>query len=502
MTHDILIGIDFGTGGCKITITDCQGEVLDSLSGEYPSFHPHPGWSEQDPADWWRVMCETFARLQQRPVWQNARVAAVALDSYTHGAVLLDEQLQVIRPTIIWTDQRSAAESRELMEKAGDKIFATGYQMPTPTWTLPQMLWLKRHEPENMSRLRHISFVKDYIRFLLCGELATDRIECQGTLFYDMKQQRWSDELCELAGFSSALLPPIGDITDIAGKVSAEAAKATGLPVGTPVVMGTSDSAVEDYAAGAIEPGQCIIKLATAGNVNVMTAEAHPHPATLTYSHVIPGMWYTVTATNAAAICQRWFRDLACAEEKLEAEASGVNVYEIMDRKAEASAPGSNGVFFHPYLSGERSPYWDPKLRGSFTGMSMGTTRGDLARAILEGVAYSLKDCHRTIDEMQLPVKEYILIGGGAKSRLWSRILCDLFQAPCSVPASCDASFGSALLAGVGIGVFPDAETAIRRSLKISRQLEPDRSQAAFYERQFALYRRLHDALAPVYAEM
>ena len=203
MKHDILIGIDFGTGGCKITITDCQGEVLDSLSGEYPSSHPHPGWSEQDPADWWRVMCETLARLQQRPVWHNARVAAVAMDSYTHGAVLLDEQLRVIRPTIIWTDQRSAAESRELMEKAGDKIFAIGYQMPTPTWTLPQMLWLKRHEPENMSRLRHISFVKDYIRFLLCGELATDRIDA-GHPFYDMKQQRWSDELCELAGFSSA----------------------------------------------------------------------------------------------------------------------------------------------------------------------------------------------------------------------------------------------------------------------------------------------------------
>ena len=499
---DLLLGIDFGTGGCKLTLTDASGHVLDSASGEYPSSHPHPGWSEQNPSDWWQALCATLAKLRQRDAWRSGHVAAVSLDSYTHGAVLLDERLQVIRPTIIWTDQRSAAECDQLRERHADRIFAIAGQMPTPTWTLPQLKWLWNHEPENMRRVRHISFVKDYIRFLMTGNLLTDRIECQGTLLSDMAHDAWSPELLQLADVSPDWLPPIGDITDLAGHVTAEAAALTGIPEGTPVIMGTSDSAVEDYAAGAVHPGQCILKLATAGNVNVMTAEAHPHPATLTYALVVRGMYYTVTATNAAAIAQRWFRELCCDAEKAEAQATGVNVYEIINRAAAASPAGSNGVFFHPYLSGERSPYWDPKLRGSFTGMSMGTTRGDLARALLEGVAFSLRDCHRTIDEMGLPVSEYILIGGGARSPLWSRILCDLFQAPATVPAACDASFGSALLAGVGIGAFPGVREAIAQSLTISHTLEPDPAMADFYAERFDVYRRIHDALAPVYASL
>ncbi|MBR6059986.1 MAG: xylulokinase [Victivallales bacterium] len=499
--RDVLLGIDFGTGACKITLTDADGAVLDTASGEYPSSHPHPGWSEQNPSDWWDAMVAALAQLQARPAWKSSHLAALAMDSYTHGAVLLDEHLHVIRPTIIWTDQRSTAECQSLKQHS-ELIFKTAGQMPTPTWTLPQILWLWNNEPDNMRRVHRISFVKDYIRYLLTGRFATDRIECQGTLFNDMAHDDWSPELLALANIKREWLPDIGDITEIAGHVTAEAARLTGLPEGTPVIMGTSDSAVEDYAAGAVHPGQCIIKLATAGNVNVMTAEAHPHPATLTYAHVVPGMYYTVTATNAAAICQRWFRELCCGEEKAEAVQTGVNVYEIINKQAEQSPPGSNGVMFHPYLSGERSPYWDANLRGSFTGLSMGTTKGDLARALLEGVAYSLKDCHRTIEEMQLPVTEYILIGGGAKSPLWSRIICDLFQASTTVPSSCDASFGSALLAGVGVGFFPDARQAISTALRIDRTLQPDTSMSAFYERQFKIYRQIHDALAPVYSQI
>jgi xylulokinase len=254
--------------------------------------------------------------------------------------------------------------------------------------------------------------------------------------------------------------------------------------------MGASDSAVEDYAAGAVEPGQCILKLATAGNVNVMTARPRPHRETLTYSHVVPGLWYTVTATNSAAVCQRWYRDTFCAP--------GTR-YDELDRAAAASPPGSNGVFFHPYLQGERSPYWDPDLRGSFTGLSLANTRGDIARALLEGVAYSLRDCYRTIEKMRLPVREFILIGGGAKSALWSGIVCDLFDKPVKRPVCCDASFGSALLAGVGTGVFKDELAAVRQCLAYDNELTPDPGRAAFYAERFAQYRRIHDALAGCY---
>ncbi|MFA5204154.1 MAG: xylulokinase [Lentisphaeria bacterium] len=499
MGKDLLLGIDFGTGGCKITLIDTAGNILASRSGEYPSDHPQPGWGEQNPADWYAVLCRLLRELNPA---QYGRIMALALDSYTHGAVLLDENMQVIRPTIIWTDQRSVKECVWLKANYFGLIFNTAYQAPTPTWTLPQMLWVKNNEPENFARIRHISFVKDYIRYLLTGELACDCIESQGTLFWDMKQHCWSKELCVLAGIPLEALPVIKNPTDYAGKITAKAAAETTLPEGIVVIIGSSDSAIEDYAAGAIAPGQCILKLATAGNVNVMTANANPHPETLTYSHVVPGMWYTVTATNAAAICQRWFRDLFCGTEKIEAETLGVNVYDYLDQLAENSPAGANGVFFHPYLMGERSPYWDPNLRGSFTGMSMGTAKGDLSRALLEGVAFSLKDCYRTIEKMGLITQESILIGGGAKSRIWSRIVCDVFNTPVTCPTGCDASFGSALLAGVGIGVFADEVSAVKQCLKLDRTLSPIKENARFYAERFEQYRAIHDVLCNVYRDL
>jgi xylulokinase len=488
MKKDYLLGIDLGTGGCKVTVIDLSGAVIESASGEYPTLHPKPAWAEQNPADWYRVMCAVLKKLKHRK-----RVAAVALDSYTHGAVLLSRSLEVIRPTIIWTDQRSVKECQELKKTHSELIFKTAYQAPTPTWTLPQMLWLKNNEPRALKQTRHILFVKDYVRFLLTGEMACDSIEAQGTLFWDMKNSRWSEELCALADIPVKLLPRIGKPTDIAGKITRSAAEDTGLPEGIPVVMGASDSAVEDYAAGGIEPGQCVLKLATAGNVNVMTSKAHPHRETLTYAHVVPGMWYTVTATNSAAVCQRWYRDMFCAQG---------TTYDELDRAAAQAQPGSNGVVFHPYLQGERSPYWDANLRGSFTGLSMANTRGDLSRALLEGVAYSLKDCYRTIEKMGLKVHEFILIGGGAKSPLWSSIVCDVFNAPVKCPSCCDASFGSALLAGVGTGVFRDELAAVRQCLKLDRELSPDAGRAAFYAKQFKHYRSIHDALAKCYGNI
>lgn len=485
MKKDLFLGIDFGTGGCKVTLIDSAGTIVESASAEYPTSHPKPAWAEQNPADWFAAMCRVLNGLQHRD-----RVAAVALDSYTHGAVLLDEHLRVIRPTVVWTDQRSAKECQLLRENHFNLVFQTAFQAPTPTWTLPQMLWLQNNEPDVLPRTRHILFVKDYIRYLLTGEMACDRIEAQGTLFWDMKNGCWSEELCALARIPLAALPRTGQPTDLAGKLSLRASAATGLAEGLPIVMGASDSAVEGYAAGAVHPGQCVLKLATAGNVNVMTAEPRPHPETLTYSHVVPGMWYTVTATNSGAACQRWYRDLFCAP--------GTD-YGELENLAAQSAPGSNGVFFHPYLQGERSPYWDPDLRGSFTGISMANTRGDFSRAVMEGVAYSLRDCYRTIEKMGLEVREFLLIGGGARSPLWSGIVCNIFNAPVKCPASCDASFGSALLAGVGIGAFPDEVSALQQCLKFERELLPEAGAAAFYAERFEHYRRIHDALEGCY---
>ena len=498
---DILLGIDFGTGGCKVTAIDFTGVVAGEASVEYPTHFPRPGWAEQTPGDWYDALCGALKKLGEKGV-SLRRVCALSLDGSTHNAVLLDDRMVPVRDTIMWTDQRSTEECAFLKKDYGELIFFTAYQNPAPTWTLPQMMWLARHEPEVLKKTRHVLFVKDYVRYLLTGVAATDHIEAQGTLFYDMANRKWSGELSALSGLPEGVLPEFLDPWDVAGQVTSRAAAETGLPEGTPVICGTSDSAAEDYGAGAVEEGDCIIKLATAGNVNVMTAGPHPHARTLTYSHVVPGLWYTVSATNAAALCQRWMRDNFCAPEKREAEETGVNAFTLMDRLAAGSCPGAGGVFFHPYLQGERSPYWDAKLRGSFTGVSITSTRGDFIRALLEGVAYSLRECYGSIREMGLPVKRFFLIGGGARSGLWSEIVSSVFDSTLQIPLPGDASFGTALLAGTGAGVFPDVREAVRRCFHIDREVRPDPETAAYYDKAFHTYHRLHDALAPVYAEL
>ena len=517
----ILLGIDYGTGGCKVTAIGTDGSFVGEASTEYVTYHDHPGWSEQEPEDWWTALCASLEKLRAKGV-DLSQVAACALDGSTHNAVLLDADYKPVRRTIMWTDQRATAECAALKAGWGEKIFSTCFQMPAPTWTLPQLMWLKANEPEVLAKTEHVLFVKDYIRWRLTGHAATDYIEAQGTLMCDLrglasgsgksswsKETYWSKELVELAGLKMSVMPEIIAPTDVVGGVTGAAAAATGLPAGMSVVCGSSDSAVEDYGAGAVEPGDLIIKLATAGNVNSMTAAAHPHPKTLTYSHIVPGMWYSVSATNAAALCMRWFRDTfySPAVDVNRRQSTALDgarqpsAYELIDAEAQSSPIGANGVFFHPYLQGERCPYWDPNLRASFAGVSISSTRGDFARALMEGVAFSLRDCYGTLEEMKLPVKRIFLIGGGARSKLWSEIVCNVFNCEVAVPTPADASFGACLLAGTGIGVFKDVKEAVAKCLHVDRTIKPDADSAEKYARLYKRYKKIHDALAPVYGE-
>ncbi|OFX35237.1 MAG: xylulokinase [Bacteroidetes bacterium GWA2_42_15] len=500
--NTLLLGIDFGTGGCKITAIDWEGNVKAEASWEYPTHHPKPFYSEQNPGDWLTAFVSCLEQIEEQGHVNLSYIDAVCLDASTHNAVLLDKDMKVIRPVIMWTDQRSGKEVEYLEKSWGEDIFRIGYQKVAPTWTLPQMLWIKNNEPDNYKRIHKVMFVKDYIRYLLIESWETDYIDAQGTLFFDMAKMEWSPELCGLIGLPVSTLPPICKPTDITGKITEGASKITGLKAGTPVVCGTSDSAVEDYGAGAIRPGQCIIKLATAGNVNVMASKAVPHPRTLTYSHVVPGMWYTVAATNTAASSMRWFRDTFCGEEIIKSRETGTNVYQLMEEKAREIPVGCEGLFFHPYLMGERSPYWDSSLRASFTGASMSHGKGHFTRAVMEGVAFSLKDCFRLIDETGLDVTEFILIGGGAKSEIWSQIICDVFGKRVSKPLVTDASFGSALLAGVGTGVFTDAMDAVQKCVKTEKEVTPDAENHQKYNELFRYYREIHDKMEGIYHDI
>jgi xylulokinase len=499
MKDDLLLGIDLGTGGCKISVLNCAGGLEASHSEDYATCHPQPGWAEQDPGSWYPALISCLKRLWTDGRVPPARIAALALDGSTHNAVLLDASMRPLRSVIMWTDQRSAAEAASLDREYGSEIFRISYQRPTATWTLSQLLWLKKHEPELVDRVAQILFVKDYVRYLVTGVACTDFTEAQGTLFFDMSRRCWSQELYALTGFPYSALPAIVRPTEIVGRVTQQAARDTGLLAGTPVVCGTTDSAVEAYAAGAIDPGQCVAKLATAGNFNVMTAEATPHPQTLTYMHVMPGLWYTVTATNAAAVCLRWFRNNFIERNNDEGTNQGQSVYRRMGEEAARSPAGARGLFFHPYLQGERSPYWDSSLRASFTGIGMFHGRSDFVRAVMEGVAFSLRDCRRTIEVMNLPTHDIRLIGGGAKDPLWAQIVCDVMNTPVVLPVHSDASSGAAMLAGVGIGLFTSERHAVDQCVRPKAKLSPHDADAEIYSRLFMKYRQIHDVLANIY---
>ena len=498
----ILLGVDFGTGGCKITIINSNGNIIAEATEEYTTYHPKLQYSEQNPHDWLKSFIGCLNKVKNNKDIDLSDIAALSFDDSTHNAVLLDKNMEIIRPTIMWTDQRSIKEVEFLEKNWGEEIFRIGYQKVAPTWTLPQLLWIKNNEPDNFKRINKIMFVKDYVRYLLTENWITDYIDAQGTLLFDINKREWSEVLCGFIGLNLKTLPPICSPTDIAGKITKKASDITGLTEGIPVICGTSDSAVEDYAAGAIKPGQCILKLATAGNVNVMTDRPFPNPLTLTYSHVIPGMWYTVSATNTAASAMRWFRDNFCYEETQKSILNNNNVFNLIEEEVASIPPGSEGLIFNPYLLGERAPYWDPYLRASFIGATMAHGKNHFLRALMEGVAFSLKDCYRVIEEMKLEVKEFILIGGGSKGDVWSQIVCDIFGEKIIKPEVSDASYGSALLAAVGTDVFRSPEEAVEKCTKIRNTYIPDENSNDLYNRLFNLYLEVHDSLSGIYKKM
>ncbi|HBE01340.1 MAG: xylulokinase [Spirochaetes bacterium GWF1_41_5] len=486
---ELLLGIDFGTGGCKGTLVSAAGKIITEHACEYKTSHPQAGWCEQNPDDWKKAMAEMLSVLLSGI--NPPDISAIAFDGSTHNAVLLDKNLAVLRPVIMWTDQRSSLEAEELGKNHGTEIFSKTLALPSPTWTLPQMLWLHKNEPEILKKTSHILFVKDYMRFLLTGLMQTDYIEAQGTMFFLSKDRKWSGELCRLGAVPFSALPEIINPADICGKTT-ESAGEFNLPAGIPVVCGTSDSAAEAFSAGAVRPGQCILKLATAGNVNVITENAVPGEKTLTYSHPVPGLWYSVAATNSAAAAERWLRDTFFSDYKADES------WSVIDKEAALSPAGSGGIIFHPYLLGERSPYWDKNLRASFTGISMRSGRGDFCRSLMEGVAFSLADCFTVIKKLGLNPQEFRLIGGGSKSSVWPQIVADVFGKPLVLPASSSASLGAAMLAGCGIKVFKDEISAAGLCVKEKNRIIPGENTEN-YQKIFKNYLAIHDALAPVY---
>ncbi len=494
-TH--LLGIDLGAGSLKATIIRKDGTVAGEGSHGVATSIPKFGWSEQNPADWYGALCRAVPAALQAARLNPAEIAGIGLSGGAHIPVLTDAQDQVIRPAIMWNDQRSALEARELHEQAGDRIIATSLNRVNPTWSLAMLKWLQRHEPDAIKRTRRLYLSKDYLRMRLTGTWETDFSDVVGALMADNKTKTWSPDLCALIDWPMETLPPVVKPIDVVGAVTAKAASETGLAAGTPVVCGSNDTTVEFFGVGADRPGIGAIKIATSAVLFLAVQGPSVHPPISCYPHIVEGMYYTATGTNSCASAHRWLRDNFFLAPGVGPDA-GSAAFAEMDKLAGQVAPGSEGLIFHPYLQGERAPYWDPLLRADFIGMTMQHNRAHFARALYEGIAYSIRDLLEAARELGLSFGVIKLMGGGARSATWRQIIADVTGLVIERPGNGDASFGAALVAGIGVGFYRDPRAAVETCVSVLDRCEPNARRHALYSEIFAIYKEAQAVLAPL----
>ena len=483
-----LLGIDFGGGASKATLLSTEGEVCASHTTEYPTYYPEPGYAEQLPSDWVKATAENISGILSESGVNPEDIIAVSLDAATHTAVITDENFNVIRPAIYWTDTRSTKEVRFLKENYGEIIEKQVLHKPDTIWSLPELLWIKNNEPENWSKVRKILFAKDYVRHTLTGDYVTDYIEAEGSMMFDIEKMRWSEELCGVLEISTDIMPKLVKPTDIIGSITAEAAKLTGLKEGTSVICGTTDTVMEVFASGAVKKGQMTIKLATAGRICVITDKPYPDINLINYSHIEDGLFYPGTATKSCAASYRWFRDTFGGD------------YSELDSGAENVPIGSDGLVFHPYLNGELTPYANPKLCADFVGVRAFHTKAHFTRAVLEGVTMSMLDCKTALDSLNIEHSDSAaIIGGGGKSPLWRQMLSDALGFKLVTMKYADSSFGSAMLAGVAAGVFESPGKAVEKCNKIVSETLPNPENTEKYKELFKKYKAVQKALEPIY---
>ncbi len=498
-----LLGIDLGASGLKATIV-CPdgGDVLGASSHPISTQRPQANWSEQNPFDWYHALCIAVPKALAKSKLDSSAVKGIAISAGAHIPVLLDKNDKIIRPAIMWNDQRSATQALALEEQHGDLIIGKSLNRVNPTWSLAMLHWLQQHEPENIARVHKLCMAKDYLRLCLTGEWATDFGDVIGALMGDIETRAWSEEVSKSIDWPVDTLPPVKSATDVSGEISTEVAGDTGLKTGTPVMVGSIDTTVELLGAGVMDEGQAAIKLATAGVLSLVANEPVLKPPISCYPHLQNDRYYVAAGTNSCASAHQWARDQLVFPKGITNDGTLVDGFKAMDDLAAKVAPGSDGLIFHPYLQGERAPYWDPDLRADFLGLTMQHTSAHIARAVYEGIAYSIRDLLHDAGEKDFHFNSARLIGGGASSVTWRQITADVTGLMLHIPTHGDASFGSALLAGIGIGEFTDAADAINRCVKIIDQVKPDPGTRSIYDTMFDLYRRAQQVLVPINHEL
>ncbi len=487
-----LLGLDVSTTGSKALLIDEQGAVVASHSTPHPSSQPHPLWSEQNPLDWWAGIVTSIRAVLAQTKAADA-IQAIGLTGQMHGLVCLDHHNEVLRPAILWNDQRTQAECDLITETIGASrlIQLTGNRALTG-FTAPKIVWVREHEPGIYAKIAHILLPKDYLRFMLTGDYAADMADGSGMVLVDVANRRWSEAVLDALHIPKEWLPTLYEGPAVTGVVSEQAAKITGLKAGTPVVGGGGDQAAQATGVGAVEPGIIALTVGTSGVVFAPLANYayEPEGRLHAFCHSVPGQWHFMGVMLSAAGSLQWYRDTLAPQED----------FGHLTDEAQVIKPGCEGLLFLPYLTGERTPHPDPLARGAFVGLTVRHTRAHMTRSVLEGVAFGLRDSFELIKSAAGgTIREVRVSGGGAKSPVWRQIMADVLGVPLVMAEAIEgAAYGAALLAGVGGGVWPDVLSAAQATVKLGDRVEPGAAMKA-YEPVYQLYRDLYPMLKPAF---
>jgi xylulokinase len=501
------LGLDIGTSGLKTVMIDQNGKILTVNTHEYPCHSPKPLWSEQEPADWWQATIKGIKKALAETKIDPKSIGGVGLSGQMHGAVFLADTVKPLRRAILWNDQRTQKQCEEIEKIVGGrkKLIRMVANPALTGYTAPKILWLRENEPQNFKKIKHILLPKDYIRLLLTGEYATEVSDASGTLLFDVQNRRWHEGLIHQLGLKPEWFPKCYESPEITGYINKEAAHATGLPVGTPVVGGGGDQACGAVGSGIVGAGIVSATLGTSGVVFAYSDSPtyDPQGRVQTMCHAVPGKWCVFGCMLSAGGSFQWFKNqLGCAEKR-EADEKGKNVYDLLVAEAAKAPAGSEGLFFLPYLTGERCPYPDPNARGCFIGLTVRHTRPAIIRSVLEGITFGMRDQVEIMREMGVKINQVRASGGGANSSLWRQIQADMYQAKIvRVNVAEGAALGAAILAAVGTGAYDSVPEACRKIIKAIDEIKPVKQSIRCYNNYYKIYRNLYGDLKETFADI
>jgi xylulokinase len=496
----VYLGIDIGTSGTKTLAINAKGKILGQALATYPSYHPKPLWSEQDPEEWWQATVKTVRAVVKQAKLKPGDVKGIGLSGQMHGSVFLDKGGKVVRRALLWNDQRTAAECDEIEKRAGGRKALIGMVAnPALTgFTAPKILWLRNHEPKNFAKVTKVLLPKDDVRRRLTGEFATEVSDASGMLLLDVVKRQWSKPLLEKLELDPSLLATCYESEQVTGKLTPEVAKLLGLSTNCVVVGGAGDCAAGAIGNGIVRKGVLSTSIGTSGVVFVHsdTPQVDPEGRLHTFCHAVHGKWHMMGVTLAAGGSLQWFRNALCQADAIIAKRNKIEAYDMLTDEAKLTPPGAEGLFFLPYLAGERTPHADPSARGAFVGLTLKHTRGHMIRAVMEGVTYSLRDCLAIIEAQGVAVKQIRASGGGAKSAFWRQMQADvLAKTVVTMAADEGPGYGVALLAAVGAGEFKNVVEACDATVKTTRETKTNAKLKLRYDAGFPVYQKLYRSL-------